>query len=204
MSTAVLPTLKGKTFDVVRIPMWNTKTSQFLSGKEIRINNGWTYPRYQWDVKYEFLRSDTTNAELQSLLGFYNARNGSYDSFLYADSDDNAVTSQLIATGNGALTSFQLVKSFGGFVEPVFAPNVVTSVFVGGVDKVGFWSVSSWGSATPGILTFTGGFIPSGGQSIVATFSYYYPCRFVDDKISLSNFMYQLWDCRKLSFISIK
>src|SRR5437667_11316720 len=119
MSTSVLPTLKGKGYEVVRTPIWSTSIQQFISGKELRINNGWTYPIYQWDIPYNFLRSDATNSELQSLLGFYNARNGSYDSFLYADSDDNSVTSQNIGTGNGSTLTFQLVRTFGAFVEPI-------------------------------------------------------------------------------------
>lgn len=203
MSTQVLPTLIGKGFDLVRTPMWTTSVEQNVTGKEVRISYE-TYPRYQWDVIYNVLRSDSTNAELQSLLGFYNSRSGRYDSFLYTDSDDNSVTLQSIGTGNGVNTTYQLISTFGGFTQPVLAPNTVAAVFVNGVDKVGFWSVSNWGTTTPGLLTFTGGFVPGNGHAITATFTYYFPVRFVDDKVPFNNFMYRFWECKKISFISIK
>ncbi len=204
MSTQVFPVLKGLGFDVNRTSIWGNTTQQFISGKELRINNGWTYPRYQWDLTFNFLRSDATNLEFQTLLGFYNARNGSFDSFLYTDSDDNSVTLQTINVGDGSQLQFQLSRTFGGFVEPVFAPHTVSLVTVDGVDQVGFWSVSNWGTATPGVLTFSGGHAPAAGKIIRASFTYYFPCRFVDDKVAFTNSMFQLWGASKLSFISIK
>ncbi len=204
MSTSVLPTLIGQSFNTVRTAIWSNSVTQFISGKEIRINNGWTFPRYQWDINFDLLRSDTTNAEFQSLLGFYNARNGAYDSFLYSDPDDNSVTLQNIGIGDGTTLTYQLVKSFGGFTEPVFAPHTVSAVYVDGVDQVGHWTVSNWGSATPGILTFGAGHAPANSKVITATFTYYFPCRFVDDKVAFTNFVRQMWNNSKLSFISIK
>src|SRR6266403_4136453 len=204
MSTQVLPSLPGLTYDVVRTPMWGNTVEQFVSGKELRINNGWTYPRYQWDLLFTLLRSNATNHELQTLMGFYNARNGSYDSFLYTDPDDSSVIGQSIATGDGATLTFQLVRTFGGYVEPVFAPNTVTTVYVDGIDQVGHWSVSNWGSSTPGILTFAGGYAPTSGKAITADFTYYFPVRFKDDNVPFNNFMKQLWECQKISLMSIK
>lgn len=204
MSTEVFPTLKGLGYDLTRSTIWGNSTQQFVSGKEIRINNGWTYPRYKWDLTFNFLRSDAVNLELQTLFGFYNARNGIYDSFLYADATDNSVTLQNIGTGNGSTLIYQLVRSFGSYVEPVFAPNVVSTVYVDGVDQVGHWSVSNWGSSTPGLITFAGGHAPANGKAITVTFSYYFPCRFNDDTVAFTNFMSQLYSCNKLSFMSIK
>jgi uncharacterized protein (TIGR02217 family) len=183
--------------------MWDTSIEQNVTGKEVRIAYE-TYPRYQWDVIYSLLRSDSTNHELQTLLGFYNSRNARFDSFLYTDSDDYSVTLQPIGIGDGSTRTFQLVSTFGGFTQPVLAPNTVSAVYVDGVNQVGFWSVSNWGSTTPGVLTFSSGHAPANGKAITATFTYYFPVRFVDDKLSFNNFMNQLWECKKLSFISIK
>ena len=91
MSTAVLPTLKGLTFDVEREMLWNNQVQQSISGKETRIAY-WSAARYRWTLTYSMLRSDSSNLELQSLFGFCSARQGSFDSFLYQDSDDNSVT----------------------------------------------------------------------------------------------------------------
>lgn len=204
MSTQLFPTLKGLGFDIVRTAIWGNTVEQFISGKELRINNGWTYPRYQWDLTFNFLRSASAYTEFQQLIGFYNARNGGYDSFLYQDTDDNAVAAQSIGTGNGSILTFQLLRTFGGFSEPVFAPNIVSKVYVDGVDQAGNWSVSNWGTSTPGLITFAGGHAPANGKAVTADFTYYFPCRFADDKVAFNNFMHQLFNCQKLSFLSIK
>lgn len=205
MSTSVFPTLKGKGFDIVRTPIWGNSVEQFVSGKEIRINNGWTYPRYQWDLLFNFLRSDSTNLEFQTLLGFYNTMNGAYDSFLYSDTDDNSVTGQGLGTGNGSKLTFQLVRTFGNYTEPVLAPNTVSAVYVDGSSiSNSYWSVSNWGTSTPGLITFAGGHAPTSGKAVTADFTYYFPCRFNDDKVAFNNFMNMLWACQKISFISIK
>jgi uncharacterized protein (TIGR02217 family) len=203
MSSQVFPTLKGLGFDVVRTAIWSNAIQTNVSGKETRIGY-WTYPRYQWDLMFDFLRSDTTNAELQSLLGFFNSRNGSFDSFLYTDSADNSVTTQNIGTGDGTTRTFQLARTFGGFAEPILAPNTVSNVYVDGVDQAGFWTVSNWGSSTPGIITFSVGHAPANTKAVTATFSYYWPVRFLNDTTSFANFMYQLWNNKKVSFISLK
>src|SRR6476620_7951568 len=106
MSTQVFPSLVGLGWDVVRTPMWSADITRSVSGKEVRVNY-WTYPLYKWELVYDFLRSDSTNLELQSLFGFFNARRGSYESFQYQDADDNAVTDQAIGTGNGSTVDFQ-------------------------------------------------------------------------------------------------
>lgn len=205
MSNLVLPNIKGKGFDIIRTVIWNNTIQQTVSGKEVRVNNGWTYPKYQWDVTYNFLRSDNDNNEFQTLLSFYNTMRGNYDSFLYNDSDDNNVINQNIGSGNGVTTSFQLVKSFGSFVEPIYAPNNVTNVYVNGVIISNiYWTISNWGSSDAGLLKFVNSYVPANNSSITVDFSYYFPCRFSDDKVSFNNFMSQLWDCKKLSFVSIK
>lgn len=204
MSTSVLPTLKGLGYDLTRSIIWGNSVDQFVSGKEIRINNGWTYPRYKWDLTFNFLRSAAAYTEYQQLFGFYNARNGSYDSFLYADAVDNSVTLQTIGIGDGTTRTFQLVRTFGSFIEPVLAPNSVATVYVDGVDKSGLWTVANWGTSTPGLLTFSPGNAPANGKVITATFTYYFPCRFNDDQVAFTNFMSGLYSCNKLSFMSIK
>lgn len=201
MSTQVLPSLLGLGFSITRTPKWKTGIVENVSGKEVRIAYQ-SYPRYQWDLTYNFLRSAASFTEFQQLIGFFNARYGKYDSFLFADPDDYTVTAQAIGTGDGSTTTFQLVKSFGSFVEPVLAPNVVSNVYLNGVNQASGWTVSSWGSATPGILTFSSP--PGSGVAITATFTYYYPVRFVDDNMNFENFMYQLYMAKKVSIISIK
>ena len=52
-------------------------------------------------------------------MGFFLQLQGQFGTFLYTDPDDNAVTGQAFATGDGATTSFTMMRSLGGFLEPV-------------------------------------------------------------------------------------
>lgn len=132
MSTAVLPTLAGLGFDVVRTPQWDTVIQQSLSGKETRIAKQ-SYPRWKWELRYNVLRSTGPYTELQQLAGFFNQRQGKFDTFLYQDADDNSVLGQTIGTGDGVTKQFQLIRAFGGFIEPVIAPNAFNALYINGV-----------------------------------------------------------------------
>ncbi len=204
MSTQVLPSLIGLGFSVKRSTIWNTTRLEAASGKETAIAF-WSAPRYAWELTYNVLRSDGTRHEFQDLIGFFNSRQGMFDSFLYTDSDDNAVTDQAIGVGDGVTLNFQLVKAFGGFVEPVLAPNVVTNVKVGG-SAIGssLYTVHNWGSSLPGIVSISSSIVPTSSQNITSTFSYYFPVRFDQDIIDFENFMYQLWAQKSLKFTSLK
>lgn len=205
MSASVFPTLAGLGWSVDRTEIWSNQNNPAVSGKETRTAL-WTYPRHQWDLKFDILRQGSVNGstytEFAQLAGFFNQRQGSFDSFLYEATDDNAVTAQPIGTGDGSTKTFQLIRAFGGFLEPVLAPNVVSNIYLNGVNQASGWSVSSWGSATPGLVTFASA--PGSGVTISGTFSFYFPVRFVDDSMSFSNFLKAMYDAKKVSFLSIK
>ncbi len=201
MSTAILPSLAGLGFDIVRTPVWDTIIQQAISGKETRMARQ-TYPRWAWELTYNVLRSGAAYGELQQLAGFFNARQGMFDTFLYQDADDNSVTAQTIGTGNGTTATFQLIRTFGGFIEPVLAPNTVSHVYLNGVNQASGWSVTGWGTATPGILTFTSP--PGNGVSITADFTYYFPVRMSEDSVPFTLFLSQHYKAKKFSFVSVK
>jgi hypothetical protein len=121
---------------------------QAISGKETRIARQ-TYPRYKYALAMNLLRSSAAyqSSEYQYIIGFFNSLLGSFDTFLYQDADDNSVTSQTIGTGDNTATAFQLIRSFGSFIEPVLAPNVVSAVYLNGT------SIPSAGYSAPGAAT---------------------------------------------------
>jgi uncharacterized protein (TIGR02217 family) len=206
MSVAVFPSLAGLGWSVARTEMWKTRTQEAISGKETRIAD-WSFPRHQWTLTFDFLRqgnlSGTLYAEFAALAGFFNLRQGSFDTFLYADPDDSAAAGQGIGTGDGATVSFQLVRSFGGFVEPILAPNVVSRVALNGVTQsAGSYTVNGWGTASPGTLVFNTA--PGAGVAIAADFSFYFPCRFTVDQLNFEKFMATLYQLKKVEFISLK
>ena len=201
MSTAILPSLIGLGFDVVRTPVWDTIIQQSLSGKETRTARQ-SAPRWQWELSYNVLRSSAGYNELQQLVGFFNARQGKWDTFLYQDADDYAVTGQQISTGDGITTSFQLIRSFGGFYEPVLAPKTVSHIYLNGVNQASGWSVNNWGSSNAGTVTFTTP--PASGTVITADFSYYFPVRMMSDSVDFTLFISGHYKTKKFGFISVK
>lgn len=206
MSTAVFPSLAGLGWSVTRSEIWKTRTQEAISGKETRIAD-WSYPRHQWTLTFDFLRqgnlSGTIYAEFAALAGFFNLRQGGFDPFLYADPDDSGVTAQAIGIGDGATTSFQLVRGFGGFVEPILAPNAVSRIAFNGVTQsAGNYTVNGWGTALPGTVIFNTP--PSSGVSITADFSFYFPCRFAKDQLDFEKFMAALYQLKKIEFVSLK
>lgn len=203
MSTAVLPSLAGLSIDLQRTAIWNTNVQQAVSGKEARIAY-MPYPRWQWQLTFNLLRSAATYNELQQLAGFFNARQGKFDTFLYQDADDNSVTSQAIGEGDGVTTSFQLVRTFGGFSEPVLAPNTVNAVYLNGVSQGaagGSWNFTRWGNSPPGTIVFNTP--PASGAVITADFSYYFPVRMDDDKILFQTIVPGMYENKKFTFISV-
>lgn len=205
MSTHVFPSFNvpNMGYPVKRTPMWNSKVQDSISGMEVRLAY-WTSPKYKWAVDLNALQAVVSANDFATFMGFYNARQGQFDTFLYSDPDDSSVVLQPIASGDGTTLAFPLVKTFGGFVEPVLAPNAVAAVYVDGVDQVGHWTVSSWGSATPGILTFAGGHAPTNAKLITATFTYYYPCRFLADSQDFDLVYGQMYQAKKVVWQSVK
>lgn len=130
MSNAVFPALPGLIYPVTKTPMWRTKVQESTSGKETRIGY-WSYPRWKYEIGFDVLRSGALT-ELQQLAGFFNARNGSFDSWLFDDPDDNAVVDQSLGVADGVQTTFQLARALGGYVEPVLAPKADAIVYSGG------------------------------------------------------------------------
>jgi uncharacterized protein (TIGR02217 family) len=121
MSNAVFPTLPGLAWGVTKTPIWSTKVQRAASGRELRASY-YSYPLWKFQLNYEVLRANAL-AELQTLVGFFNARQGSFDTFLYEDRDDKSVTDQAFGIATPAQSQYQLVRDFGGYVEPVLAPK---------------------------------------------------------------------------------
>lgn len=194
MSDAVFPVLKGLEWNRTKVPMWSTMIQTSISGVEKRASL-WSYPRWKFGLSYEFLDDDGTGAgDLQQIIGFFNARRGAFDDFLYEDPTDNHVTGQSIGAGNGAAKEFQLVRSYGGFAEPIRAVKGIPLVKINGE------AVSQFEVNNTGLITFDN---PPQGV-ITATFDFYYRVRFLEDEAEFNNFIYKLWELKKLELISLK
>ena len=204
--TQIFPALVGITYKIHRQVIWDTDVQQAISGLENRLAY-FTYPRYQYTVDFSILRSTGGFTELQTMLGFYNQMQGQFTAFFYKDPDDYIVSSQSIGVGDGVTSSFQLVKGFGGFIEPVLAPDTSSTFnvyFTSSIQAASSYTVSQYssGSASSGVITFKTA--PSSGTLINASFQYYYPCRFAADKQEFTLNYSGAYSASKMSFITLK
>lgn len=120
VASAVFPELAGLTWNTTKRPRWSTKVAPHESGKEFRTAL-WQYPRWDFVLSYDYLYNDPANAltSLTDLMGFFMLRKGSSESFLFKDATDYRSQGGVIATGDGATTSFTMIRSIGSYSEPV-------------------------------------------------------------------------------------
>lgn len=191
MSDAVFPTLPGLSWGIIKTPTFSTKIQKAVTGRETRISY-MPAPMVKFSLPYEFLRDKMTQqnpsgvyAELRQLMGFYLARQGSFDSFIYDDPTDNTATNQNIGLGDGSTKSFQLVRSFGSqFGEAVENINGTPTIYVNNV-------ATAVTIGSTGIVTFASA--PSAGAALSWTGQYYYRCRFDSDSYDFEQMMQDMW-----------
>lgn len=200
MSNAIYPSLPGILWPIAKSPIWKTNIQESMSGKEIRTAV-MTYPRWQFTLAYEFLRSAAAFKELQQLADFYNARYGAFDDFLFNDESDNTVTAEVFGTGDGTTTDFQLLRRLytAGFSEPVQNLNAAPSIFINAALRTvtTHYTISSLGAVT---------FVtpPAAAAVLTWTGTFYYRCRFAKDSMDYEQFMKELWSTKKVELKSIK
>ncbi len=195
MSNAVFPTLPSLAWSSFKRPTFSTRISKRTSGREVRAAN-YIYPLYEFELTYEVLRAATAYQELQQLMGFFLARQGQFDSFLYLDPTDYLVASQVIGVGDGVTTSFPLIRDLGGWVEPIGQAANTPTVTIGGTPATG-WTIAG------NLLTF--GSAPAlGAQIQVVNLEFYFVCRFLDDVHEYENWSSDLWLLKSCKFVSVK
>ena len=202
--------LPGLSWSPTKAPEFATRIQTSISGRELRSLD-MPYPTWTWTLSYEFLRDGNNTAfggaqglgagkqELRELMGFYCRQQGSFNMFLYNDPTDNITTNQVLAAGDGSTTLFQLQRSLISstnalFTEPVTQPNQITAVYVGGTPVA--YSLGAYGQlhlAAP----------PAAGALVSASFTYFWPVRFLADTNEFENFMLGLWALKKIQFKSV-
>ena len=205
--TAIFPALPGLGWSVTKAPRFSTRIQRAVSGRELRaLDQPW--PIWTWTLTYTLLR-DKWDArapagpglgydELRTLAGFFLQQQGAFQPFVFDDPTDDSVTAQPLGTGNASATQFQLVRTMLGFAEPITAPDAITAIYFNGIlQSPSGYSVDP----STGIVTFSTP--PPSGQAITADFTYCFRVRFADDTAEFDNFMYQLWQLKRLRLQSV-
>ena len=203
MTTLTFPVSLPWTYPATRTQIWKSSNQEAVSGKETLLSL-WSYPRWQWQLPFECLRTIAGTPDFYTLASFYGACYGASSPFLFTDPNDNQVTGQGIGVGDGATTAFQLVRALGGvggFVEPIYAPNQVTAIYLNGTAVPSF-TVTPYGQVGAGQVVLPSA--PAAGTTISADFSFYFPCRFTDDQVDFDMTYADIYAAKKLSFQSLK
>jgi uncharacterized protein (TIGR02217 family) len=210
MSNILFPDLRGLAWEYTLTPTFSTGMQQAASGREVRAAF-WSSPLWKMSLSYEFVRDDPQHVdvngytELQQLQGFFLARQGSFDSFLIDLAQltrkplDSTISGQPIGTGDGATTSFQLVRNVGGATEEVQEPvGQLATVYVAGVPK----TQGTDYTITNGLVSFAAA--PAIGAALTADFQWLWRVRFAQDQVEFSNFLYLLWNCKKVELVEVR
>lgn len=107
------PTIISLAWKSTKAQKWDTKTKTSGSGK-VRTMTNWKYPQYTISTEFEVL----TPAQYKEIMGFYSKTKGGTVPFLWLDPEDNAEKG--IQLGTGSMGSWQAVRKFGDFLEPVY------------------------------------------------------------------------------------
>lgn len=196
MSQLTFPTLAGLEWNVTRQPIWSTTKRESVSGRQFRVAN-YSYPRYRYTMSFSKLRQGGTFTELAQLVSLFNNCYGDFDTFLYTDPDDNTVTAQAVGVGDGFTKVFQLVRTFAGFVEPVYGLNGAPQIYVNGVLKT---LTTDYTLSINGLLTFV--VAPPAAQAVTWTGTYYRRVNFSQGVMEFNKFMQNLWELKKCEFES--
>jgi uncharacterized protein (TIGR02217 family) len=199
MSQVFFPTLPGLSWSVHKKPIQSTRVAKHVSGRSVRVSL-YAWPLWSFELTYQVLRADSFHRELQTLMGFFLARQGQYDSFLFEDPTDCQVTGQLLGTGTGSQAAFTFLHPMAANLgEPV--GQVETdglNVYLGGVLQPS----SAYTVTLPATLTF--GTAPAAGAAVTADYTYYFKVSFDEDTQDYENFMQCLWSLQSCKFTSVK
>jgi uncharacterized protein (TIGR02217 family) len=184
-------------------PGFSTNVVTSASGYEYR-NVNWQQARLRFDAG-PGVRGD---AEVETLLGFFRARRGAAIGFRFRDPYDfssngmtstPAATDQVIGTGDGAVTTFPLIKTYGtGEQRRITRPVAGSvSVAVAGVEQSTGWSLEPLGQivfASP----------PAAGMTITAGYLFDVPVRFAEDKLEVHRASFLAGEAPSVPLIEIR
>lgn len=196
-------------------------TSTSLSRREYRVTYE-TYPRYEYSLSFELLRTGSHYKEFQRIFGFVQRHAGTWDSFLLQDIVDNAVTAHNFGVADGVATTFQLQRTLvddldlasdptlrvywpvaGDGYEPVFELAANPQIYVDtGAGPV--LQTLGLDYTLPGLGAVAFTVAPAHLALMSWTGSYYYRVRFKESTVTAEQVVQAMWGLSSLPLITVK
>ncbi len=130
-----------------------------------------------------------------SLVDFFAARKGAYDTFLYKDYRKFDVVSEVIGTGDGSTLTYQLTED--GFDRWNIAAGTLT-LWTGVTEQVGGGTDYSVTMTDSGQIVYTSA--PVSDAAITASYQYHRRMRFVSDFLAIREDSYLVFGSDSLIF----
>ncbi len=192
-------------------PERRTEIVTLGSGHEQR-NARWQNSRRRYDAGYGVKNLD----DLYAIIAFFEERRGALFGFRYKDPLDwkscspsqiTAATDQVIGTGDGTTTVFNLAKTFGSgstsYVRPIIKP-VSGSVAIAVDGNVKTDGIDYAVNYMTGDITFQPGHVPVASASITAGYQFDVPVRFATDELTINLAAFEAGDIPSIPLIEIK
>ena len=160
-------------------PEFNTSITATFGGFEQR-NVNWQKSRGRWDVSTGI----KIQTDIDVVIAFFRARFGKAYGFRFKDWSDYKGVGQVIGTGNGVLTAFQLTKAYvsgsNSYVREIKKPvSGTVKIYLNSVLQSSGFTVD----LTTGIVTFTTA--PANTVVVSADFEFDVPVRFDTDALAV-------------------
>lgn len=219
MSSALYPTVRGLGWTRLRKAEFRSIVQGSAADIETRIAQTQN-PIWHWSLIYNYLKDNPNDlavglsyTDLQTLMGFFLARQGQFDDFLFSDPYDNSYGPGLLPSGAPNLQAqLQLVQNTnnglwyspiqiyrgGQFFEDVTDLDVSgILLFSNGISQANIvnYTIGGPGLAIPG-FSFYGLYAQWVGTPvgpITAQFNFLYRVRFEMDDQDWEQFMQYLW-----------
>ena len=188
-------------------PERRTQIVELASGDEER-NASWANSRRRYDISYGIRRAD----DLDAVVQFFEARNGRLHGFRFKDWGDHksckpsgapTAADQLIGTGDGTATAFQLVKRYASgsqtWVRAITKPVTGTiSIALNGAPQMSGWTVDT----ATGVVSFATP--PGNGVAVRAGFEFDVPVRFDSDALDVTLDIERLGSITSIPLVEIR
>lgn len=144
-------------------PTYYNVIQEAISGQEQRVRV-WAKCRGRWDCGYSILDTEATAGAFRAVVALFRAHFGSLHPFPFKDWGDYQLTNELIGTGDGSETAFQIIKTYDPsqiilstpgartYVRDIYLPRSGLVVKVDGATQT---ITTDYTIGSTGIITFT-------------------------------------------------